>query len=76
MGLGGGDVCGEELVEWCLGNSSPNEGTYRPPGEALQQLESKSHGEIGRNVKLATPILGPYTLPSRTDVLMSAENLR
>ncbi|XP_031404535.1 probable cyclic nucleotide-gated ion channel 20, chloroplastic [Punica granatum] len=37
MGLGGGDVCGEELVEWCLGNSSPNEDgkRIRVPGQRL-----------------------------------------
>ncbi|OWM62684.1 probable cyclic nucleotide-gated ion channel 20, chloroplastic isoform X3 [Punica granatum] len=37
MGLGGGDVCGEELVEWCLGNSFPNEDEkrIRVPGQRL-----------------------------------------
>ncbi|PKI53435.1 hypothetical protein CRG98_026125 [Punica granatum] len=38
VGLGGGDVCcGEELLAWCLGNSSPNKDgkRIRVPGQRL-----------------------------------------
>ncbi|PKI53431.1 hypothetical protein CRG98_026121 [Punica granatum] len=70
--VGAGDLVGNP-------RKSPSitcKGMYRPTGEDLQQLQSKSHGDIGRNVKLATPILGPYTLASKTHELLSSENLR